>query len=155
MQTSQQINNSKIYLRATRRQRIIAGIIFFAIALFFGSFAAAGRSDADMGSWLGRCGFKQNYGLPCPSCGMTSSTLAFAQGKILQAFYIQPACGFLCSVLVFIAAVSFIVFTFGIYFRFITRFFNEVKVRYMILAFAIIIVSGWAVTLARALAQRS
>jgi len=155
MQTSQQLNEQKSYFPATGRQRIIAGIIFFAISLFFGSFFAAGRSQADMGSMLGRCGFRQNYGLPCPTCGMTTSTLAFSQGKILQAFYIQPACGFLCLVLVFIGAVSFIVLVFGIYFRFISRFFNEVKVRYMVLAFIIVIFSGWAVTLSRALAARS
>jgi len=40
----------------------------------------------------------------------------------------------------------------GLYFRFIERFFKEVKVRYIILALIIIIVAGWAVTLARALA---
>ena len=150
MQTSQQINNSNIYLRATRRQRIIAGIIFFAIALFFGSFAAAGRSGADMSSWLGRCGFKQNYGLPCPSCGMTTSTLAFAQGKILEALYIQPACGLLCLVIVIVAVLAFITAVFGIYFRFITHFFANVKIRYLILALFIIILSSWVVTLARA-----
>jgi len=39
-----------------------------------------------------------------------------------------------------------------VYFRFLERFFREVKVRYIILALIVIIAAGWAVTLARALA---
>jgi hypothetical protein len=37
-------------------------------------------------------------------------------------------------------------------FRFVERFFAEVRLRYIILAIVIIIAAGWAVTLARALA---
>jgi hypothetical protein len=105
-----------------------------------------------MGRLLGYCGFKQRTGLPCPTCGMTTATLAFAQGRIFEAFYIQPACGLLCCVMVVAAILAFIIAVFGVYFRFIERFFIEVKLRYMILALIIIIIAGWAVTLARALA---
>jgi len=108
-----------------------------------------------MGRWLGYCGFKQRTGLPCPTCGMTTAMLAFAQGRILEAFYIQPACGLLCSVMVIAAILAFIIAVFGIYFRFIERFFMEVKLRYMILALIIIIAAGWAVTLARAVAANN
>jgi len=83
---------------------------------------------------------------------MTSATLAFAQGKILKAFYTQPAAGLLCSVMVIGAFFSFFIAFFGVYFRFLKRFFAEVKVRHIILALLIIIAAGWAVTLARALA---
>ncbi len=83
---------------------------------------------------------------------MTTATLAFAQGKIFEAFFIQPACGLLCSVLVVIAFLAFVIAVFGVYFRFLERFFREVKVRYIILALIVIIAAGWAVTLARALA---
>jgi hypothetical protein len=83
---------------------------------------------------------------------MTTATLAFAQGKIVEAFYTQPACGLLCSLMVVAAFVAFIVAVFGVYFGFIRRFFAEVKLRYMILALIIIAAAGWAVTLARALA---
>ncbi len=86
---------------------------------------------------------------------MTTATLAFAQGKIVEAFYIQPACGLLCSLMAVTAFVAFIVAVFGVYFGFIRRFFAEVKLRYMILALIIIVAAGWAVTLARALAARS
>lgn len=127
-----------------------AAIVCVGIILFFGVFALAGHYKVDMGRWLGYCGVKQQTGWPCPTCGMTTATLAFAQGKIFEAFYVQPACGFLCSVLVIVAILAFIIAVFGIYFRFIERFFTEVKLRYMIIALIIIIAAGWAVTLARA-----
>jgi len=82
---------------------------------------------------------------------MTTATFTFAQGKIFEAFYIQPACALLCSAMVIAAMLAFVIAVFGIYFRFIERFFAEVKVRYMILALIIIIAAGWAVTLARAM----
>ena len=129
-----------------------AVIVFSAVVGFFGLFALAGHYNIDMGRWLGYCGFKQRYGLPCPTCGMTTATLAFAQGKIFEAFYVQPAGALLCSVLVVIALLAFVIAVFGVYFRFLERFFREVKVKYIILTLIVIIAAGWAVTLARALA---
>lgn len=151
MNESQQSNKSKFFYWASSGQRLVAAIICLGIILFFGVFALAGHYKIDMGRFLGYCGVKQRTGWPCPTCGMTTATLAFAQGKILEAFYIQPACGFLCCVMVLVAILAFIIAVFGIYFRFIECFFNEVKLRYMILALIIIIIAGWAVTLARAL----
>ncbi|MEJ2702953.1 MAG: DUF2752 domain-containing protein [Sedimentisphaerales bacterium] len=126
-----------------------------AIVAFFGIFAVAGHYQTDMGRWLGYCGFQQRTGLPCPTCGMTRTALAFAQGKIGEAFYIQPAGGLLCSVMVVVAILAFAVAVSGVYFRFIQRFFAEVKLRYMILALLIILAAGWAVTFARALAAKA
>ena len=128
-----------------------AVIVCLAVVGFFGIFALAGHYNIDMGRWLGYCGFKQRYGLPCPTCGMTTATLAFAQGKIFEAFYVQPAGALLCSVLVVIALLALVIAVFGVYFRFLERFFREVKIKYIILALIVIIAAGWAVTLARAL----
>lgn len=155
MQTSQQVNQPKFVRRASLRQRIIAAIVCAAIVVFFGIFALAGRYGVDMGRWLGYCGFKQRTGLTCPGCGMTTAALAFARGRIREAFYIQPAGGLLCSVMVVVALLAFAVAVFGAYFRFIQRFFAEVKLRYMILALLIVLAAGWAVTLARALATKT
>jgi len=152
MQASQQLNKPKFFYRASSGQRMVAAIVCLGTIAFFAVFALAGHYRIDMGRWLGYCGFKQRTGLPCPTCGMTTAMLAFAQGRILEAFYIQPACGLLCSVMVIAAILAFIIAVFGIYFRFIERFFTEVKLRYMILALIIIIAAGWAVTLARAVA---
>ena len=152
MQTSQQLNKPKFFCRASTGQRKVAAIVCLGIIAFFAVFALAGHYKFEMGSLLGYCGFKQRTGWPCPTCGMTTATLAFAQGRIIEAFYIQPACGLLCCVMVIAAILAFIIAVFGVYFRFIERFFKEVKLRYIILALIIIIVAGWAVTLARALA---
>jgi hypothetical protein len=154
MQASQQLNKPKLLLRATPKQRAVAAVLWIAVVAFFAVFFIAGHYNVDMGFFLGRCGLKQNTGLPCPTCGMTTAALAFAQGKILQAFYIQPAGAFLCSVSVIAAILSFIISVFGVYFRFLERFFAEVKLRYILLALLIIILSGWAVTFARALAEK-
>jgi len=142
MQIIQQVNKLKIS----------AAIVCLAVVGFFGLFALAGHYNINMGRWLGYCGFKQKYGLPCPTCGMTTAALAFAQGKIFEAFYIQPACALLCCVLVVATSLAFVTAVWGVYFRFLERFFGEVKVRYIILALIVIIAAGWAVTLARALA---
>ncbi len=155
MQTSQQVNQLKFFRRASSRQRIIAAILCASIVAFFGVFAAGGYYQVDMGRWLGYCGFQQTTGLPCPTCGMTTSTLAFSQGRIAEAFYIQPAGGLLCSILVVVALLAFVIAVFGVYFRFIQHFFSEIKVRYIILTVFFIIIAGWAVTLARALAIKT
>lgn len=155
MQPGQQLIKSKFSCRASSGQRIIAAVIVLATAAFFGVFALAGRYNIDMGRLLGYCGFKQRTGLPCPTCGMTTATLAFAQGRVIEAFYTQPACALLCSVAAAAALVALIVAVSGVYFHFIERFFAQIKLKYMILALIIIVAAGWAVTLARALAARS
>ena len=154
-QTSQQLNQPKLSCRATLHQRAIAAIICASITVFFGASAVAGHYQVDMGRWLGYCGFQQTTGLPCPTCGMTSATLAFAQGRIFEAFYIQPAAGLLCSIMILVALLTLAIAVSGVYFHFIQRFFAEIKLRYMILALFFILTAGWAVTLARALALKT
>jgi hypothetical protein len=152
MQVSQQVNKPKILCRASHRQRVAAGIVLLVLVSSFGLFALAGHYKITL--WPFPCGFKQRYNLPCPGCGITTSVVAFAQGKIFEAFYIQPAAALLCCVLVVVAFLALLMAVFGVYFGFLERFVNEVKVRYIILALVIIIAAGWAVTLARALAEK-
>ena len=155
MQISQQINKTKIFCKATLRQRLLAGLVLLAVAAFFGfcRLAATGRIDIDR--WVDPCGLKQRYGLTCPTCGMTTSAITFAKGKIFEAFYVQPAGAFFCCVLVAAGFLALLIAVFGLYFSFINRFFTEVKVKYIILGIIIIVCAGWAVTLARALAERN
>jgi hypothetical protein len=150
MQASQQVNKLKVFRRASSRQRFAGAVVCLAVVAFFGLFAWAGHNKIDMGRWLGYCGFKQKYSLPCPTCGATTAVLAFTQGRILEAFYIQPAAGLLCCALVAAAVLALLIAVFGVHFKFLGRFFAEVKVKYIILAVIIIIAAGWAVTLARA-----
>jgi hypothetical protein len=39
---------------------------------------------------LSECGFLKNTGLPCPSCGMTTSFAYFVRGNIAASTYVQP-----------------------------------------------------------------
>jgi hypothetical protein len=153
MQTSQHRNKPKIFRCASSGQRLRAAFVFLAIAGLFGGLALAGHYRVTL--WPFPCGFKQKYNLPCPACGMTTSAVAFAQGKILRALYIQPAAGLLCCLLAVSTFLAFLIAVFGVYFGFLDRLFGEIKVRYIILAFIVIIAAGWVVTLARALAVNS
>jgi len=151
MRVSQQLKKVKTVRRASPQQRAIAAIISLVVFGSLALFGLAGHYEVDMGRWLGYCGFKQRYSLPCPTCGMTTAVLAFSQGKIFEAFYVQPAAAFLCSFMVVAALLCFLVAVFGIYFNFFDRFFAEVKIRYVIVALMVILAAGWAVTLSRAL----
>ena len=155
MQTSQQTNTVKFCRRAAGKQRLIAGVMCLSIVGIFGVLWLAGAGKINLTRWTGGCGFKQKYNLPCPSCSMTTAAIAFARGKIWESFYIQPAAALLCALLVISAFLAFLTACFGVYFPFIETVFWKVNIRYIILALLVIILAGWAVTLARALAERS
>ena len=129
--------------------------VFFAVIALFGSLWLVAYYRIELARPLGLCGFRQKYDLPCPTCRMTTSALAFVQGRIFESFYIQPAAAILCSMLAVSAFLAFLIAVFGVYFGFLERFFIEVKIRHIILALIIIIAAGWAVTLARAMAAKN
>lgn len=39
---------------------------------------------------LARCGWPTAYGIPCPTCGMTTSFALMVRGRAIQAFLVQP-----------------------------------------------------------------
>ena len=151
MQASQQLNEPKFAYRASLRQRCIAGLFFFSAGGLLTLFWLAATDRINVSWWSEPCGFKQSYGLPCPTCGMTTSAFAFVRGKVFESFCTQPAAAILCCVLVAAAFLAFLVAVFGVYFRFLRRFFAEVKVRYVVLILILVVAAGWAVTLARAI----
>ena len=144
----------KIYRRATRQQRLIAGIIFLFIAGFFTISFLAGAGKINLNHLLGQCGFRQRTGLPCPSCFMTTSCIYFIQGRIWDSFYTQPAAALLCVLLVICGFLSFLTAVFGIYFTFLDYVFCRANIKYIVLAAIIIAAAGWAVAFARVLAAR-
>ncbi|MHC4423452.1 MAG: DUF2752 domain-containing protein [Planctomycetota bacterium] len=151
MQASQQLNELKFVRRASFRQRLIAGFVFLAVVALLASFWLASTERINTDRLFEPCGFKQWCDLPCPTCGMTTSILAFVRGQFFRSFYIQPTAALLCCILVVTAFLAFPIAVFGVYFGFLKRFFAEVKIRHVILAIIIIVVAGWAVTLARAI----
>lgn len=96
------------------------------------------------------CGFKVQFGLPCPSCGMTTSVLAFARGDIMQSLYIQPAAATMCGMLIAIGIFALIAAIAGTDWGLV----RSIRLKYSIVTFMVIIGGGWAVTLARAIAGR-
>ena len=127
------------------------------MAASFGLLWLAAHGKIDAGRWLVPCGFKQRFGLPCPTCGMTTSTFAFVRGEFWGrdgAFYIQPAAALMCCIALIVAICAFIIAVFGLYSRILENFFAEIKVKHMVLALLITIAAGWAVTLSRALAAK-
>jgi hypothetical protein len=155
MQKHQGITGGKVARRASARERTIAALIVSALVLGFGSLWLLQRVGFDFGLLFGPCGMKQRTGLPCPTCGMTTCVLAFARGEVLRAFYVQPAGGLFCSLLVLGTFFAFLTSVFGVYFGFFDRLLVELKVRYLVAGMLVILVAGWAVTLARALVAQA
>ena len=155
MRAGQQLNELKISRRASSQERLRAGLVFLGLAGLFGLLVLAAQSKIDVGWWFGPCGFKQRYNLPCPTCGMTASVLAFGRGEILEAFYNQPAAALFCCALAIVAFLAFFIAIFGVYSAFLNRFFAKVGIKNIIYAVLAVIAAGWAVTLTRALLANS
>lgn len=130
---------------------LVVSVLIF--SLFAGLWILQ-RMGFDFGLLFHPCGFKQRTGWPCPACGMTTSVLAFARGRLLDAFYIQPAAAFLCCVLVLTAFLALLTGVLGIYFKVFDRLLYETKATYWIVVLLVILAAGWAVMLARAFAAQ-
>ena len=154
MQASQQVNKSKIFVEATRRQRIRAGIVLAVLGALFVIFGLMAGGVIDPEVWLDPCGFKQRYGLPCPTCGMTHSALAFARGKVFEAFYIQPAAAFMCCFVIITFFLALLTAVFGIYLRDLDSLFSQIRPKHLLLALVIVIAAAWMVTLSRAMVHK-
>jgi hypothetical protein len=153
MGPSQQLNSPKIISRATARQRLIAAVVFLALV---GSFAALWLvAHYNINLYPFPCGFKQHFGLPCPTCGFTHSALYFAQGKIFDSFNAQPAAALFCAIAAVIAFFAFLIAAFGLYSPALQRRILSLKLRYILVALVLVLAVGWAFTLAKALAEQS
>ena len=149
----EQSNSVEKQGRVTPCQRIAAVAVFVAVVAVFGVLFAGARGRIEMSRLFGICGFKQVYGLPCAGCYMTTAAMAFAQGRIGESFYIQPAGALFCCILVAAGVLALLISVFGVKFRFLHEPLTWRKIKYFIVSMLIIMAAGWAVTLARALAQ--
>jgi hypothetical protein len=152
MQPHQQINEPKAITSASSRQRIVAAIILLMILSIFVFVRLAAARVIDLSLLFHPCGFKQQYNLPCPTCGMTTASIAFVKGQILSAFYIQPAAGLMWLTMAVTAFFAFLTSVLGVYFAPVMRFVAALKTKHVILILLVIIVAAWSVTLARAIA---
>lgn len=154
MTGNQQPTERKFMLKATRSGRIIAAWILIIGLGICALLVLAAMGTVDLSRYLGLCGMKMRYGLPCPTCGVTTAVLAFFRGDIFGAFYIQPAGALLCVAIAITVFLAFITAVFGVYFAFLKGLAGRIKAWQVVVAVIVILGSAWAVTLSRALAQR-
>jgi Protein of unknown function (DUF2752) len=74
--------------------RFVAGLISASCLAVMLTAAILSPSPSGTGTHLQLgmqpCQFLQRTGIPCPSCGMTTSFSWFARGNFVASFYIQP-----------------------------------------------------------------
>lgn len=155
MELRQQTNRGRKIRRASPRQRWIAGLFALGVFALFASLWLLQRVGFDIAAVFPPCGVKQRWGLTCPTCGMTTSVLAFARGDLVTAFYVQPAAAFLNSLLVVGAFFAFLIAVFGVYFSALDRLFAEIRIRHVAVGLLVILAAGWAVTMARAIVAQT
>lgn len=155
MQVCQQDSRGRTVRRASRRQRTIASVIAIGVLSGFAGLWLLQKAGFDFGLIFPPCGLRMRTGLTCPMCGMTHAVLAFAQGRILTAFYLQPAAALLCSLLAATAFFAFLIAVLGVYFSFLDRLFARIRMIHVVVGLLGILAAGWAVTLARALAGQT
>lgn len=122
-----------------------------ALVLALGCLAVLGvglyltPSPAGIGSHEGLglepCAFVLRAGLPCPTCGMTTSFSHFARGQVLPSFYVQP----MGMVLAVTAAM---VFWAGLYIAITARpahrLLRFVPARYYVAPALVLAIAAWA-----------
>jgi hypothetical protein len=144
-------NTSKWFVKSTRQDRVTFLAVFVIITFIFGVSYLIQHGLVNFGP-AGGCAFERNYGVPCPTCGFTRAIGAFIQGRILTAFYIQPAAAAGCLVLLWTAFFSLLSAALGVNFSFLPPV-RLWQLKHILLTIIIILTAGWAVTMARALAQ--
>jgi hypothetical protein len=142
---------SKWFIKSTRQDRITFLWVFVIIALLFALFYLIKAGLLHLGPG-GGCAFERNYGLPCPTCGWTRAISAFMDGKIIEAFYIQPGAAGGCIILAAVGFFYLLSSALGVNFSFLPPV-RLWQLKHILLMIIIILAAGWAVTLARALAQ--
>lgn len=134
--------------------RWVSGGIFLTIVAGFALlWASAENRFIDLRYWFGVCGFKQRFHLPCPGCGWTHAAQMFVTGHFLKAFRLQPAAGFFCVVLSFVALFALHGAIFGINFRVLRRIFKPKGVGVLLASACVVILAGWMVNLIRAILE--
>jgi hypothetical protein len=133
------------------RQRLRVCLAGLAMAGLLMWLFLAQRLGYDVGSMFGPCGFKQRYGLPCPTCGMTTAVLAFTRLEVVRAFEIQPAAALGCTVLAASAAVCLMIALRAGVPPAIARAVAQMRTSRILICIGLVGAVGWAVTLWRAL----
>jgi hypothetical protein len=149
MDKSEKSNKSKFYYKAHIEDRLGFLAVFAVISLVFGMFYLLSNGIINLSSH-GGCAFERNYGLPCPTCGMTRSITAFMHGQFVKSLILQPAAGIYCFALAFIAFFSLLSAILGLDFLFLppVRIWQAGRIT---LAAAAVFIIGWAIMIVKSL----
>ncbi|MDP9174021.1 MAG: DUF2752 domain-containing protein [Planctomycetota bacterium] len=132
-------------VRLNAGHRVLALVISLTCIGLLTTAAGLTPSPGGMGTHtalgLAPCAFAERTGLPCPSCGMTTSFAWFARGNLIASFYIQPM-GMLLAVLA--TAAFWIGFYEALTGRAMHRLLLFIPVRYYIVPLLSIAIIAWA-----------
>lgn len=133
--------------------RMAGAVVFICILIGFAVLWSSAQGHLNLRYWLGECGFKQRYGLPCPGCGWTHAGQQFVTGHFIEAFREQPAAAFFCVIAVITAVFALLYSVFGIMFSPLQRINYSKSVSITLISACCIILLGWIVTLVRAILE--
>ena len=88
-----------------------------------------------------RCQFEAQTGVPCPTCGMTTSYAHFVRGQWIAAFYVQPMAALMALATCMSAWAGLYIALTG---RPIHRLFYLLRARYYVTAVLSLAVLAWA-----------
>ncbi|MHC5083131.1 MAG: DUF2752 domain-containing protein [Planctomycetota bacterium] len=154
MTTDQQTNSVKKQ-KLSVRARIVGAGIFCLITAGFAVLWLSANDYIRLEFWLGICGFKQRYHLPCPGCGWTHAAQAFVTGHPIMAFQTQPAAAFFCIIAVLTALFALHSALFGLNSGFLQRILSSIGLSVLAIVAVVVILAGWGVTLARTILESS
>ena len=90
---------------------------------------------------LQECQFESRTGIPCPTCGMTTSFAHFVRGQILASFWVQP----MGTILALLTTMAFWAALYiAISARPAHRLLNLIPARYYLLPLLALLVLAWA-----------
>lgn len=82
-------------IRADLASRAVAGLVLVACSSFLLVAAGLDPNPAGIGTHcqlgMAPCGFVEQAGLPCATCGMTTAVALAADGRLIDAVRVQPA----------------------------------------------------------------
>ncbi|MCE5184718.1 MAG: DUF2752 domain-containing protein [Planctomycetaceae bacterium] len=129
--------------------RLVYALVFIMITAGFAVLWFTEKGFLDLGFFLGVCGFKQRFNIPCPGCGWTHAAQAFVTGQFKQAFWLQPAAAVFCALAILVAVFALLFAIIGVDFDFPKRVFSATGTKLLLIAATVVILAGWMVTLVR------
>lgn len=136
------------WYHARASERVSWGVVAATCIALLGTAVYLTPSPKGMGTHqelgLPPCGFAYQTGLPCPTCGMTTSFSLTVRGRLYDAFIAQPGGLALCLLAVILAAYGASVAIRG---RAIWINWDRISTR-LVLCLALLILGGWGFKMA-------